>query len=1295
MADTEQLLVTLGVQDKGTSKQISAITKEIKALDKEFKSANSISKDFEKSAEGLNTKLTYLEKTYTANNAKLDAYKKKLQETNDAISKKQAELEKLNSAEEVNQKAVNKATEQLDKMKNTLRTTEQNITLTENEMKKLSNSIINTNIALQNNALDKYKEDMKALGEHIQSSGEKFKNVGQVFSSTGVSLMALSAPLVAVGGLAVKSAIDFESAFTGVKKTVNATDEQLAKLKSGILDMSKSMPESASSIAQVAESAGQLGIKTENIESFTKTMVMLGDSTNLSSDEAATALARLANITGMPQENFDKLGSVIVALGNNMATTESEITEMGLRLAGAGHQVGMSEAQIMSFASALSSVGIEAEAGGSAFSKVMIDMQLATEKGGKDLDNFAKVAGMSSSQFQKAFKEDASSALIAFIKGLQNTGTSGESAIKVLDDMGITEVRMRDALLRASGASDTFTKALSIGTTAWSENTALTKEAETRYATMASKIEMAKNKLKALGIELGEELMPFVSEFIDDLEDVVNWFGSLDKSTQEAIIKFGLLTFATGGVLTAIGKVTTGVGGLFTGFGKIVGGLGTLTPALATGAEGTVGLGTAFSALSTIALPIAGVIAGVGSAVYLYNKEQDALNQSVTTSSEEMGILQTALNELNGVHVKSKEELENLGIVYKDFNENISDEFKTKVKESTDAINDFNFYLGKINMDGVITEEESTGFTTRVNNMVDSAISAIQSKETSSQDALSKMFTLSDGVVDESEQQVLDYLNKNYTTNITEITQLKNDINDIYKKGIEERGTLNEDEIKQIQEKNARIKQIELEALANNEQEQLLAKNEFIERVKTVDADGAKELLVAQKKTLDDRNAQTLASYDTQIETMRIARDKASAEGDETAKANLDHQIELKTQERDGIIQKQQETWQGCIDVVEQMNPNLVGTINKYSGEILNSQDIQAQKGLASLTTHYEGMNQVTTDGWYRMKNTTTGSMDDIYVSVDKNTGDITGAWNETTGVVGGYTDEMKQKVKELGDEHETQKLTISNDLGAIAGASVDSKNQMVNAFGEVIGQLENVTTASDGTRTGIIDLNGTPVEITTNADGTITSMHEVKGSVDDIPEEKNVTISFFQKGLDAIKSVWDKITDHGVTFNPNDYDHNDVGTYNYSGGLSTIDENGWELANNDNVTILGSYIGNSLASIPSGTSIRTHMQSIEDMKAEISKQINALLLSGSYYNRDSLQSKQLVSNSNISNNYNNTSAEFDYNQLANIMSSAMINAFSNMNITIDSNGMVNKAVYKTMDTLKRQTRNNTVSKGR
>ena len=238
-----------------------------------------------------------------------------------------------------------------------------------------------------------------------------------------------------------------------LRKTVNETaNTSFADLEKAIRDMSKVMPASTTEIAAVAEAAGQLGIKTDSIMGFTKAMLDLGNTTNISAEQGASQLAQFANITQMSQDDFDRLGSTIVSLGNNMATTEADIVSMGQRLAGAGAQVGMSEAEIMSFAAALSSVGIEAEAGGSAFSKVMVDMKLASKLGGEALDDFAHVAGMSADEFAKAYEDDAATAMTAFITGLGTLESRGEDAIVVLDEMGISEIRMRDALLRASGA---------------------------------------------------------------------------------------------------------------------------------------------------------------------------------------------------------------------------------------------------------------------------------------------------------------------------------------------------------------------------------------------------------------------------------------------------------------------------------------------------------------------------------------------------------------------------------------------------------------------------------------------------------------------------------------------------------------------------------------------------------------------------------------------------------------------------------------------------------------------------
>lgn len=798
MADNEQLLITLGVQDKGSAKQISAINKEIKALDKEFKSANSVSKEFEKSSEGLKTKLGYLEKSFTANNAKLDAYKKKVQEAKNAISKKQTELEKLNSAEELNEKAVNKATEQLEKMKNTLRTTEQNISLTENELKRLTNEINDTNTALKNEALDTYKKKMNDLGESIQGTGGKIKNAGENISGAGSKLLALSAPLVAVGVAAAKVGMDFEAQMSRVQAISGATGNEFDKLKEQAIDLGASTAFSAKESAEGMENLASAGFNTNEIMSAMPGMLDLAASSG--EDLASSADIAASTLRGFGLE-ADQAGHVADVLAKNAADTNAAVADTGEAMkyaAPMAHALGLSLEETAASIGIMSNAGIKGGQAGTTLRGALTRLTKPTKQvieameeiGITFFDNEGKMKSLTTiigelqQKTSNLTSEQKNSNLAAIF------GTEALSGMLALVDAGPKQLEsLTNSLKNSDGAASDMAKTM--------QNNA------------KSAIEQMFGSLETAGIKLEEGFAPTITNVANKVGELADKFANLNPETQQAIVKFVALTATTGGVLTITGKMVSGVGGLVTGFGK-------LTTTLAGSATKTGVITSGLSGLSAVALPLTGVIAGVGSAVYLYNKEQDALNNTIITSKEEMGVLETTLNTLNGVHVKSKEELQNLGLVYKDFNENISGEFKGKVEESTKAINDFNFYLGQINMDGVITEEESTGFATRVDNMVNSAISSIQGKQSETQSEMSKMFTLSDGTLDESEQQVLDYLNKNYTTNIEEITKLKDDVNEIYKKAIDEKRELNEQEIKDIQEKTSKIKQIELEALANN-----------------------------------------------------------------------------------------------------------------------------------------------------------------------------------------------------------------------------------------------------------------------------------------------------------------------------------------------------------------------------------------------------------------------------------------------------------------------------------------------
>lgn len=385
-----------------------------------------------------------------------------------------------------------------------------------------------TSLAVANSSLKKTIASMDTDFTKLDKGFDKIVNVGQkCFSALTTAAGVAAAAITAATAASIAVGTEFESAFAGVKKTVDATAEGYEKLRQDILEMSRVMPSSAAEIAGVMEIAGQLGIATESLTDFTETMINLGVSTNLSADEAATALAKFSNITSMADygadgiSNFERLGSVVVDLGNNFATTEADIVAMATNLAASGDLAGLTEAQIMAISTAMSAVGIAAEAGGSSMSRVLMQMQQAVATGSDDLSVYAKTAGITSKEFAALFRDDAGEALTLFIEGL---GDAGEDGYEILEDLSLSTIRVRKALLSLAGADGLLGETMDLANEAWKENTALAIEAGKRYETTESRLQIMQNAFKELGIVAYDDLRdPFI-DVISTITDKVRGF---------------------------------------------------------------------------------------------------------------------------------------------------------------------------------------------------------------------------------------------------------------------------------------------------------------------------------------------------------------------------------------------------------------------------------------------------------------------------------------------------------------------------------------------------------------------------------------------------------------------------------------------------------------------------------------------------------------------------------------------------------------------------------------------------
>lgn len=467
---------------------------------------------------GVNEAKSYLSALRKEQKANTSAYG----EWQKSIKGVETYLQYQNKALEVNEKRVNALAAALEKEKaktNASRVEIQRITNLLNDAKIAYNQTSN-NIEIYTKRLEELKAEAAATAQANAALTDNLSKGTQIMTTALGNLAGRfgyeavrKAADIAVQGMkaSVSSAIEYETAMAKVTKTVNASAAEINTLSDSLKGLAAQIPHTAAELAEIAALGGQLGISTSGLLEFTKTMALLGDSTNLTAEQAGELLAKFANVTGTPEADFGRLGSVLVDLGNNTATTEKDILEMAQRLSAAGTAAGLSADQILGISAALSSLGIESEAGASSLSKLVNRFQVATATG-KGLVEIAEVAGVTAKEFSDIFGNNAAEALTIFINGLSKS----DKQVAVLQDtLGITEVRLTNTLQALASNTDVLTNAVDTASTAWKSNTALTREASIFYDTTAAKVDRAKSAMKSFGSSLGQYVTPLIGGLAD------------------------------------------------------------------------------------------------------------------------------------------------------------------------------------------------------------------------------------------------------------------------------------------------------------------------------------------------------------------------------------------------------------------------------------------------------------------------------------------------------------------------------------------------------------------------------------------------------------------------------------------------------------------------------------------------------------------------------------------------------------------------------------------------------------
>ena len=585
---------------------------------------------------------------------------RELRDTNKALKFDPHSTQLLGAAVDAARSKVESATKRVDILRDAQRQLADSGDTTSAAYKRLSTELARAEAYLKRdqtalvNAMTAANRFVQA-GEGIKQWGANAESAGKKIAGIGDSLTTrVTVPFVAAGAASVKAAKDVDTALTNVKKTTDMSAQGYEKLRQSALNLSTTQPVTAESILNIEAMGAQLGWSNENLQSFAKTVSGLDIATDMDADTAATDLAQFANITKMAQGDANRYGSAIVGLGNNMATTESKISDMAMGMASAGTQAGMSQADILGIAAATASLGMESQAGGTAFSKTITQIGTQVSTNGKQLEAWAKVAGMSADQFKQAWSKDATGTFEAVVQGLAKAKASGQDLNVVLASLGITETRQSDFMRRLAGNSDLVTHAVSLSNDEWSKNSALSKEVANRNQSIASKLQVLKNRAHAVAAEVGGPMVDAASSalsaakpLITGIEGAAKAFSKMDRSEQQSIVKAVAFAAALGPVLSVAGRVTSVVGSVAKGVGSAVKVFGEFSTGLhaAEGAESAAAssagtLATKLGALTAAHPAIAGIAilaAGVGLVAKAeYDAEQKAqrFDTAVSTMAE-------------------------------------------------------------------------------------------------------------------------------------------------------------------------------------------------------------------------------------------------------------------------------------------------------------------------------------------------------------------------------------------------------------------------------------------------------------------------------------------------------------------------------------------------------------------------------------------------------------------------------------------------------------------------------------
>jgi len=352
--------------------------------------------------------------------------------------------------------------------------------------------------------------DSSGLSNAVSAALSKLGSLKGAALTAGTALGALGA-----GGFlaATKAAADFEEQMVEVEKVTNP--ETAAEMSDRIREMSTEMPVAQEELAGIAAQAGRFGVEgPENIEKFTESVSKMSVATDLSTEQAGQAFARMTTLMDEEISNVENVGSAVNELSNTMATSASEITNASTRSAGALNQLGLESNQILSLNAAMNEVSASSRIAGTRLRRFAQEIQDP-----KKTEDMAAALGMSVEEFERMREESPNELMQLMVERFQ---AGGESADALRETLSTTS---RQALAGLAENTESWTEAQEASAEQLEEGTSLQEEYDAAADTFHSKLAKLVNQVRELAIQVGNRLLPPLTDLLEATTDLAGRIG--------------------------------------------------------------------------------------------------------------------------------------------------------------------------------------------------------------------------------------------------------------------------------------------------------------------------------------------------------------------------------------------------------------------------------------------------------------------------------------------------------------------------------------------------------------------------------------------------------------------------------------------------------------------------------------------------------------------------------------------------------------------------------------------------